>query len=198
MIINFTENLPFQKRGKLINGILTSANLTLKGFKFNNEWGVSINNPKFLREIELSILTNRQLVDLNIETLLKIRDHVNAVLKRNPKAPEPKKRINLEKYLKSKNNDDLNYWLKPIGHTHDHVTEDRVFNQKILDLYFSKIKPSGVKIDDIIITFGIGIKKLLSYYKVTSRPQHLSKQELEAEPHKRRWPWFVLWQKFVN
>jgi hypothetical protein len=67
----------------------------------------------------------------------------------NSNIPEPKKKINLKKYFKSMTDDEQTYWLKPLGVTGDPITEDRLFNQNTLDLYFSKINPSGVKIGHI-------------------------------------------------
>jgi phosphatidylserine/phosphatidylglycerophosphate/cardiolipin synthase-like enzyme len=62
----------FKKNGKPITGIVTSANLTLKGFKFNNELGILINNQNILHKIEQSIYANEKLYDLNAKTLSKI------------------------------------------------------------------------------------------------------------------------------
>jgi len=181
----------FKKSGKFISGMVTSANLTLNGLNFNSEWGIIVNNQKFLSQIEKSILFNKNLINLTSQKLLVIKKEVENYLNHNPLPPKPNNDIDIKKFFSSRTNEEINYWLKPIGVTYDPITEDRIFNQKKLDLYFSKVKPSGVKIGDIIITYGVGVTKILSYYKVTSEPKHLSEKILKAAPQRERWPWFV-------
>lgn len=79
---------------------------------------------------------------------------------------------------------DLNYWLKPIGVTGDPITEDRTFEAIEEKLHFSKLKPKGVKVGDILIAYGVGARRILAIYRVTSQPQF--------DKSIQRWPWYVL------
>jgi hypothetical protein len=79
---------------------------------------------------------------------------------------------------------DMNYWLKPVGVTGDPVTEDRTFDDIKERLHFSKVKPTGVKIGDILVAYGVGARRILSIYQVTSKPRF--------DTTNRRWPWYVL------
>ena len=78
---------------------------------------------------------------------------------------------------------ELNYWLKPIGVTGDPITEDQTFDKIKMRLHFSKAGAKTVKIDDTLIAYGIGAKRILSIFKVISKPRYLGEN--------KRWPWYV-------
>ncbi|MBI5471061.1 MAG: hypothetical protein HY961_01805 [Ignavibacteriae bacterium] len=84
----------------------------------------------------------------------------------------------------------MNYWLKPIGVTGDPITDDRLFDDVEDNLHFSKLKPNGVKVNDILIAYGIGAKRILSIYKVVSEPMRV--QSKKKEEWMERWPWYVV------
>ena len=84
---------------------------------------------------------------------------------------------------------EADYWLKPIGVTGDPIPEDELFNAGKKNLHFSKQKPKGVKVNDILIAYGVGVRKILSIYKVISAPTKVK--------HKNRWPWFVSGQNLT-
>lgn len=82
----------------------------------------------------------------------------------------------------------IQYWLKPVGVTDDPITEDQLFDSEEEDHHFA-IEPSGVRIGDILIAYGIGAKRLLSVYQVTSEGELVP--ETEREEWMERWPWYV-------
>ena len=82
----------------------------------------------------------------------------------------------------------INYWLKPVGVTDDPITEDQLFDSEDHDHHFA-VEPTGVRIGDILIAYGIGAKRLLSVYKVTSEGELVP--ESDREEWMKRWPWFV-------
>jgi hypothetical protein len=82
-------------------------------------------------------------------------------------------------------NNNINYWLKPIGVTGDIISFNAVFDKIDEDLYFSKQKPVGVKINDILISYAVGHKNILSVYRV--------KSEVKSTGRKHdRWPYYVI------
>jgi len=87
----------FKKNGKLFSGIITSANLTLNGFNFNNEWGIIITNQQFLIEIERSVLSNKNMVDLNRKTMLAIKKEVENYIEKNPSPKKQNTNIDINK-----------------------------------------------------------------------------------------------------
>ena len=82
-------------------------------------------------------------------------------------------------------------WLKPIGHTESPIETGRKFDEINPRLHFSKRRPTGVKIDDIIITYGVGARAILSVYKVLSEPKYITEEEIKAG-YDERWPWYVI------
>jgi hypothetical protein len=84
---------------------------------------------------------------------------------------------------------EMNYWLKPVGVTGDPIAEDRVFDKIKERLHFSRQKPKSVKIDDILIVYGVGAKRILSVYRVISQPKF--------REGNKRWPWYVFGQNLT-
>jgi hypothetical protein len=181
----------FKNNGKLFSGIITSANLTMNGFNFNNECGIIISDYSKLQNIEKSILTNKNLIEIDDKTLFALRNEIKLLIDKKLVKQETQTKINISKYFNKRIVEEPTFWLKPIGERFDHVTEDWKFDEPVQELYFSKRQPKGVKIGDIIIAYGVGIRKILSYYKVTSDAEHLSEAILKKSPERKRWPWFV-------
>jgi hypothetical protein len=49
-----------------------------------------------------------------------------------------------------------------------------------------------VKIGDIVIAYGVGTTKILSYYRVISEPSFVTSNVIKKDPWKARWPWFIV------
>lgn len=177
-----------KKDSEFLKAIVTSANFTDNGLRKNNEWGTIIKSPKTISELENGIISKVVLKPLTENEIDKFID----ILKNNPLPKEKidKIKIDLTKNLDFKENPFLinpkvNYWLKPIGVSDNIIPWSRKFDEIDSDLHFSKIKPSGVKKDDILIAYAVGHKNILSIYKVKSELQHTGNDN-------DRWPYFVV------
>ena len=119
-------------------------------------------------------------------------DNFISILNKNPLPKEKgnKVTIDLTKNVELKDNPLLvnsssNYWLKPIGVSDDIIPWDRKFDEIDTDLHFSKVRPSGVKKGDILISYAVGHKNILSIYKVKSDIKYTGKKN-------DRWPYYVV------
>lgn len=173
--------------GEAFGAVLTSANFTRNGLKVNNEWGVSINNKPGILKIEKGILSK-----VVLEPIL--RQHIDKFLKEieNQPAPPPKDEceLDLTKQIELSSNpmeinNSFNYWLKPIGVSDDYIPWNSVFDEIEKDLHFSKLRPVGVKINDILICYAVGHKNILAVYRVKSEVKTTGKKN-------DRWPYYVI------
>ena len=173
--------------GEYIEAIITSANFTNNGLRLNNEWGTIIKDAHEIARLETNVLDKVVLESL---TEKQIDDFIQ-VLKKNPL---PKERnpvsINLSKLILYKKNPlkvygKVNYWLKPIGVSGDFIPFDRVFDEVDSNLHFSKTRPTGVKVNDILIAYAVGHKNILSIYRVKSEVR-------STQIDNDRWPYFVV------
>ncbi len=172
---------------KYTSAIITSANFTKNGLRLNNEWGTEIKDEIQIEQLEFNVLDKVVLQALSEKQI----DDFIQVLKKNPL---PKERnpinINLSKHLLYKTNPlkvlgKVNYWLKPIGVSGDFISFDQVFDEIDSNLHFSKTRPTGVKVNDILIAYAVGHKNILSIYRV--------KSEVKTTQIKNdRWPYFVV------
>lgn len=171
----------FKKSSTPFAGVITSANLTYNGMEANHEWGVLIDGVQQLEKIESQIMSDAHSI-LTRELLYEIKDRVNTSFPSGVKMPEPViVDIDdiLHTYLVA---NDTRIFIKPIG-----VSDRPVYKgdySEETDLYFSKKRPASVRIGDILITYAVGGRRIISAYRVTSEP----KWDEEGEP---RWPWYV-------
>ena len=183
----------FKKGERYLNGIITSANFTFSGMNTNHEIGVELKTKNILKYLEDLLKTSYSVELFDNEKINIIKLEVDNYLSKYKKPMEDKIKLDLSKYLKKNSNSStINYWLKPIGVTDEPILSDVLFNDKKLELYFSKRKPSGVNVDDILIAYGVGSTKILSIYKVISEPKYADLQQLKEKPWIERWPWYVL------
>ncbi|MFD1061621.1 restriction endonuclease PLD domain-containing protein [Winogradskyella litorisediminis] len=167
--------------------IITSANFTNNGLRLNNEWGTKISNQEKITELENGILSKVILEPLKEKDI----DHFLELIAKNPKKEtnnsptdlDLSKQIDLKAnpFLVEKN---INYWLKPIGVSGDIIPWDRVFDEIDSDLHFSKLRPKGVKKNDILICYAVGHSNILSIYKVKSEVKYTGNEN-------DRWPYYV-------
>ena len=169
--------------------ILTSANLTESGLIKNHEWGYVLSNPQeinflfqeTMKTIEVHSLTENQLINL----MVAVEDlHISSP------APEPfdSKRISdiIFKTTGITWEFETRLFLKPIGSIDDKIFEGDYSLED--EMYFSKRRPSSVRINDLLICYAVGSTKLISVFKVQSDPINTNKPD-------DRWPWYV---KAVN
>ncbi len=178
------------KDDKPVNAILSSANLTHHGLSKNHEWGIKLSDSQQLNSFAKEIkslpyrsLNEEQLLELlyrvDKEDFTKNKDTINEIDISDILDPNIIEEIEQQ------------IWLKPIGHTESPIEKGRKFNNQETRLHFSKRRPTGVNINDVIITYGVGVRAILSVYKVLSEPKHITEKEIE-EGRSERWPWYVI------
>jgi hypothetical protein len=179
----------FKAKEKAIAGIISSANLTDNGMVRNHEWGVHITNEEILKEIEqdlISCIEKKYLSQENIiELMLKTDEYKKDISQQN----KDKIVVDIRDILSNQINisfaEETKFFIKPIGVQDNPVELGRDFSEQKQILYFSKRRPAAVCPSDILICYGVGSTKLLSYFKVLSEPNIR-----EDEPNSR-WPWYV-------
>lgn len=165
--------------------LITSANLTNTAFTKRHEIGVFLDKADSLKAI--SIFNNWW------DKAEKISSIVIKKMKRvDSESSEDALGQHLQTLWSLPDNDEPeNYWLKPIGATDQPIDSERKFTQKVDYLHFSKKQPKSVKPNDILITYGIGDKRILSVFKCLSSPEKVTEEEIERKPRLERWPWYV-------
>lgn len=182
----------FKKNHILKNAIITSANFTDNGIENNLEWGVHISDTNDLNRLAKDVFLNPQNIMLTEEFLAKMNIQYQAI-KRTLRPKKNRIPLNLISFIKAdipiiKSN--IKYWLKPIGDKDNPVTEKWDFCDQYQDLNFSKIRPSGIHKNDIIITYGVGCGIILSVFKsISDEPYFSTEEEVAEAPWKERWPW---------
>ncbi|MCK4665061.1 MAG: hypothetical protein KAT68_19490 [Bacteroidales bacterium] len=82
------------------------------------------------------------------------------------------------------------FWLKPIGVTEYPITEDRMFSNLEDELHFA-VNPKSIKVDDILIAYGIGAKRILTVYRVKTLGTRFKAEEITEE-------WMERWSFYLN
>jgi HKD family nuclease len=176
-----------KKDGLSNEAIITSANFTNNGLRLNNEWGTIISDSEKINDLEINILSrviSKPLTEKKVDGFLKILEKNPLPKNTNPIDVDLMAKVPIKKNPLRVNNK-INYWLKPIGVTGDAISFNEVFDEIDKDLHFSKLKPVGVKINDILISYAVGHKNILSIYRVKSE---IKSTGVEND----RWPYYVV------
>jgi len=185
----------FKNDKEYISGIISSANFTDSGLSRNHEWGIELKDKNILTDIEKDVFEIPEFYELEEDDLINFLYRIDEYLENNPKVPNEKIGLDLNKSISKHNKleyvDDKNYWLKPIGVSENPIPDGKLFDKPIEQLDFSKRRPSGVVIGDIIIAYGVGNGKILSIYEVRTTPRYATENEIKIDPYKERWPWSV-------
>lgn len=183
----------FSREGEAFAAIISSANFTASGLESNQEWGVACENAQLLGELQDSIrvAAARELDATDISSLYR---RARQYLKR---ARRPATRIQLD-LLGSLGpampviSATTRVWLKPSGWSRDPVRPgDNHYAQPQVELDFSRKRPSGVRIGDLVIVYGVGDRRLMGLFEVTGPPVMASDEEKAAIQWKPRWPWHI-------
>lgn len=159
----------FKKDNQYTKGIITSANFTPNGLKLNNEWGIEIDDAIRIEEIANDLISNIVLEPITEPILKNMEAEFNSI-------PPPKATVSdsvdLVKALSLKANplnvlETANYWLKPIGSSGNFISLNKKFGNPDEQLHFA-LNPRSIRKGDILITYAVGYKKILSIYKVSS------------------------------
>jgi HKD family nuclease len=186
----------FKKSDNFISAIISSANFTDSGLARNHEWGIEISDKEEIKKLENSILNSIEFSDLTFDEIYRMQKATTDFLAEQPQTEARDIDLKLTDLLSSSSwisqlNDTIEFWLKPIGVSDNPVTEDRLFDKLEDELYFSKLRPNGVKPNDILIAYGVGTTKILSIYRATSFPIIATEDEIEEDDWLERWPWYV-------
>ena len=163
-------------------GIITSANLTDNGLRRNHEWGILVEDLALLDQLYKEIFSIKDLYSIDTDEVLKLMIKADEYYSKNKPVANATP-IDISDILNKKyfdDNEDCNYFLKPIGVSDNPFTKGRVVSST---LHFSKRRPRAVKINDILICYGVGPTNLLGYFKVLTEPQY----DIDND----RWPWYV-------
>ena len=82
------------------------------------------------------------------------------------------------------------FWLKPTGDPARQPGTDLVFCEPSVPVEFVK-EPTEVRIGDALLLYRIKVSKLTCISVCESKPRKFTQQELEQEPWRERWPWFI-------
>ena len=189
----------FKKNNKYISAIITSANFTNNGLISNHEWGMEIFKAKDIHELEKGLLQSISVENISREEIGKMKQAADEFLELNPNSTEDNINLDLTNLILPLNvspqfDENINYWLKPIGVTGDIIPEGHSFEDVEVglgDLNFSKQRPKSVKPGDILIAYGVGTTKIFSVYRVTSHAIMVTEQEKAQVEWYKRWPWYV-------
>ena len=179
----------FKSNGIYVNAIITSANITHNGLYNNHEWGCCFDDVDSIAKIEQNILFTVE-YELTDDIIGKIQQRIMKEKGDNPAPPAPVyyPQINIDDIiLTHKFNIDVDpkvrIFLKPIG-----SNEEKVYSGDYsaeCEQYFSRKRPASVRKGDILISYAVGAKKIISAFKV------LSDAPIYSGNDEERWPWYV-------
>ena len=184
-------------KGTTYSMILGSANFTRNGLSNNHEWSVKIDDNVVIENIVEDTFSSIEYPEVTYHQISKACLFAEQYEKQHPewtKKPNVRSDILEAIYsVENETNPNPQYFLKPIGHSESPILleEQRDFSDLHQDLHFSKKKPKGVKKGDIVITTAVGPGSLLSYFKVTGGLHQVTQNEIDKEPWKERWPWYM-------
>ena len=174
----------FRQSDAPIAALITSANFTDSGLLKNDEWGVLIDDPVSIVDVETSI---KNIAGYNELTVDDAKEMLKMIEIYRAKHGEPPDTDGIELDLNSVL--ERTIWLKPVGDRDNHIVEGKDFSARTSNLHFAN-RPTGVSVGDKMIEYGVGIGMVLTYYTVTSEFERIPDEEMDEE-WKERWPWFV-------
>lgn len=173
--------------GAAFAAVITSANFTQAGLLANAEWGIACRETAQIQALITAIDAEpRSALDPSwVRSEFDQCKHLlKEPVKSEPFAPAP---ADLSKAAAQA----TQIWLKPWGVSDNPVVEGETFGEPVADLHFSKTKPSGVQVGDLMVLYGVGVQRLLGIYQVVGEPKIATEAEIAAAPWKERWPWYV-------
>lgn len=168
----------FKKNANPVSAIITSANLTNNGMRSNHEWGYMINNKEEISSLEIQILSDAK-YELSSKTLEELNTRVKTTNIEGPVTnPEA---IEIDDILIGTTvPDGKRIFIKPIGSSGSPIYDGDFSNENMQ--FFSR-RPNAVRVGDILIAYGVGSRKIISAFEVTS-------ETLSTGNEKDRWKWY--------
>lgn len=186
----------FRKADTPIAALITSANFTNSGLLRNDEWGVLIDDPVSIVDVESSIKNAAEYTELTVDDAIEMLEVIDTYRAEHGEPPDDDGiELDLNSVLERRGRPltietSTTIWLKPVGDSDHPIVEGEDFSAETDDLHFSRRRPTGVSVCDKVIAYGVGIGMVLTYYTVTSEPERIPDEEMDEE-WKERWPWFV-------
>ena len=178
----------FRKTDTPIAALITSANFTNSGLLRNDEWGVLIDDPVSIVDVESSIKNAAEYTELTVDDAIEMLEVIDTYRAEHGEPPDADGiELDLNSVLEKRGKPltietSATIWLKPVGDSDHPIVEGEDFSARTSNLHFAR-RPTGVSVGDKMIEYGVGIGMVLTYYTVTS--------EFERIPDEERWPWFV-------
>lgn len=171
----------FKKDGNAIAAIVSSANLTRNGMELNHEWGVKIDDVETGNVVEKGVMADVE-YRLTEEQICRIEERARELHPEGVKKVKPQV-VDIGDIVTNWSiSKDTRIFIKPIGVSGNEVYYGDFSTEKYM--YFSKKRPSSVRIGDILIAYGVGSCKIIGAYRVESAP-------IFDEDNDPRWPWYV-------
>lgn len=171
----------FKKDGVPFSGIITSANLTESGMSKNHEWGCLISDKTELEGLEHELFADAPTI-LKADQMLQIRERVIRRLPLEVQKPH-KTIIQIDDILNIYPiKEGTRIFIKPVGST-EHPIKSGNYSG-VPPMHFSRKRPNSVRKGDILIAYGVGSKKIIGAFTVTS-------DHLNTNNENDRWPWYV-------
>ena len=170
----------FKKNNTPFAAIITSANLTQHGLELNNEWGCLIEDAKAIDGVEKQLLADAD-IELTSDKLELIKKRADKTREEGWKK-EKQQEIQIDDILRQLQiPNGTRFFIKPIGSIDNKVRS--LTDKDFKELHFAK-RPKAVRIGDILITYAVGARKVVSVFQVTSTAN-------ETHIPKDRWHWYV-------
>jgi hypothetical protein len=186
----------FFKIGNTRKAIISSANFTQNGLAKNHEWGIEISEENQIEIIKNDLMNSIEKEGLTLTELKNMKEACD-IFQEKVKIPNQKIQLNLISLIPTETSftefpETTKFWLKPVGVTGEPILEGRKFESLERKLNFSTKKRPNINIGDILICYGVGAKQILSVYRVEELPALETIDELNKEPRKERWAWYVI------
>ena len=177
--------------------VISSANFTRSGLCNNHEWGLALDDSTIIDSVITDLFESIDYQDVSYTQIKRACQFADQYIRDNPewvKKPDIISDILESVYsVEDESNTEPQYFLKPVGVTESPILleDQRDFSKLFQNLHFSKRKPKGVRKGDILITVAVTAGSLLSYFKVTGGLQEVTASEIQRDPWKERWPWYM-------
>ncbi|RCS27251.1 hypothetical protein DUT90_09125 [Polaribacter sp. WD7] len=170
--------------------LVTSANLTETAFYRRHEIGIFLNEEESKESISTYENFWKKSIKIKRIELKETKD------KKKEKSKDENYGFKLPKIWNISQKKKLpQFWLKPIGVSENPITENQKFSDLEVELHFA-VNPKAIRVNDIIIAYGIGAKRILTIYKVKTIGAKFTENE-QSEEWMKRWSYYLTGQNLT-